>query len=168
MPNPVVHFEIEGKDGPKLQKFYADLFDWKIDANNPMNYGLVQNGGEGIDGGISGGEASHVTVYVAVDDLATYLKKVQSLGGTVVHGCHRDPRDGDDGAVPRPRGEHGGHHQERDAVGDARAGVTSCRSRPAAAASHRRGVETRPAASSGRRCRPVPSARARPGATPPR
>jgi hypothetical protein len=84
MPNPVVHFEIEGKDGPKLQKFYADLFGWKIDANNPLNYGLVQNGGEGIDGGIAAGEASHVTVYVAVDDPAAYLKKVQSLGGTVV------------------------------------------------------------------------------------
>jgi predicted enzyme related to lactoylglutathione lyase len=84
MPNPVVHFEIEGKDGPRLQKFYTDLFGWKIDANNPMNYGLVQNGGEGIDGGVAGGDAPHVTVYVSVDDPAAYLKKVQSLGGTVV------------------------------------------------------------------------------------
>jgi predicted enzyme related to lactoylglutathione lyase len=84
MPNPVVHFEVEGKDGAKLQKFYSDLFDWKIDANNPMNYGLVVNEGEGIGGGISGGESPHVTFYVSVDDPAAYLKKAQALGGTVV------------------------------------------------------------------------------------
>ena len=39
MPNPVVHFGLIGKDGEALQKFYSDAFDWKIDANNPMNYG---------------------------------------------------------------------------------------------------------------------------------
>jgi predicted enzyme related to lactoylglutathione lyase len=32
MGNPVVHFEIIAKDGPKLQSFYADLFDWKIET----------------------------------------------------------------------------------------------------------------------------------------
>jgi predicted enzyme related to lactoylglutathione lyase len=38
---PVLHFEVIGKDGPRLQKYYADLFGWKIDANNPMHYGMV-------------------------------------------------------------------------------------------------------------------------------
>ena len=33
MANPVVHFEIMGKDGAALQKFYADLFGWTIDAS---------------------------------------------------------------------------------------------------------------------------------------
>ena len=61
MPNPVVHFEIEGKDGAKLQKFYTDLFGWKIDANNPMNYGVVPRDGNtnaegaGIGGGLRAG-----------------------------------------------------------------------------------------------------------------
>src|SRR5579884_3513903 len=49
---PVVHFEIDGKDGKKLMEFYGELFEWKIDANNPMNYGMVDNGGNGINGGI--------------------------------------------------------------------------------------------------------------------
>ncbi len=84
MPNPVVHFEIEGKDGPKLQQFYADLFGWKIDANNPMAYGIVDNAGEGINGGVAAGDTPYVTVYVAVDDPAAYLEKVKSLGGAVV------------------------------------------------------------------------------------
>ena len=38
MPNPVIHWEITGKDAPKLQQFYADLFGWNVDSNNPMNY----------------------------------------------------------------------------------------------------------------------------------
>ena len=42
MANPVVHFEVLGKDGERLQQFYRDLFGWKIDANNPMKYGYVE------------------------------------------------------------------------------------------------------------------------------
>jgi len=84
MANPVVHFEVVGKDGAKLRKFYADAFGWKIDASNPMEYGIVDNQGEGIGGGISGGDGPSVTFYVQVDDPAAYLKKVQALGGKVV------------------------------------------------------------------------------------
>ena len=41
MGRPVVHFEIAGSDGPALHRYYAELFDWRIDAANPMGYGLV-------------------------------------------------------------------------------------------------------------------------------
>ena len=86
MASPVVHFEITGKDGAKLQKFYGDLFDWKIDANNPMNYGIVDNGGEGINGGV--GETpqgdGHVTFYVQVPDINAALEKAESMGGKTV------------------------------------------------------------------------------------
>ena len=42
MKNPVVWFEVVGKDGGTLRKFYADLFGWKIDsAAGDMDYGLV-------------------------------------------------------------------------------------------------------------------------------
>ncbi len=84
MPNPVVHFEVNGKDGAALQKFYADAFDWKIDASNPMKYGLVDNAGEGIGGGIGEEETPFVTFYVQVDDPAAHLKKIEALGGTVL------------------------------------------------------------------------------------
>ncbi|MEZ4502416.1 MAG: hypothetical protein R3C39_07310 [Dehalococcoidia bacterium] len=83
MPNPIVHFEILGKDKAKLQQFYADAFDWKIDASNPMGYGMVDNAGEGINGGIDG-DAPGVLVYIAVDDPAAYLKKVEGMGGKIV------------------------------------------------------------------------------------
>ncbi len=41
MGRPVVHFEVVGKDGEKLQSYYADLFDWNVNAENEMKYGLV-------------------------------------------------------------------------------------------------------------------------------
>jgi predicted enzyme related to lactoylglutathione lyase len=87
MPNPVVHFEISGRDGKQLQSFYAGLFDWKVDANNPMDYGIVEAGGpNGIGGGISASQdgSAGVTVYVEVDDPQAYLDKAVGLGGKLV------------------------------------------------------------------------------------
>jgi len=85
MPNPVVHFEVAGKDGKKLQEFYSRVFDWKIDANNPMSYGMVDNGGQGINGGISDGEPPHAMFYIEVSDTDAYLKKIEGMGGKIVH-----------------------------------------------------------------------------------
>ena len=41
MAAKVIHFEVVGKDGGALQKFYSEVFDWKIDTNNPGGYGMV-------------------------------------------------------------------------------------------------------------------------------
>jgi predicted enzyme related to lactoylglutathione lyase len=87
MPHPVVHFEIAGKDGTKLQDFYRKLFDWKIEVDPQMNYGMVDTGGEGINGGVFQAppeSPAYLTLYVQVDDLQAYLDKAQSLGGTTM------------------------------------------------------------------------------------
>ena len=53
MKNPVVWFEVVGKDGSKLRKFYSDLFGWKIEgATGDMDYGLVAAANGGIGGGV--------------------------------------------------------------------------------------------------------------------
>jgi uncharacterized protein len=86
MPNPVVHFEIMATgDVAAVRKFYAEAFGWKIDANNPMNYGLVDTG-EGIRGGIGQPMAgpSYATFYVQVDDLRKALDRIESLGGSTI------------------------------------------------------------------------------------
>jgi uncharacterized protein len=88
MPNPVVHFEVTGRDGKKLQDFYSNVFGWKVNADNPMNYGIVDaaDTGGGIGGGISAGDGGtkQVTVYIAVDNPQGYLDKVESKGGKTV------------------------------------------------------------------------------------
>jgi predicted enzyme related to lactoylglutathione lyase len=96
MGQPVVHFEVVGKDGEKLRGYYAELFDWNIDANNPMEYGMVARddnkaaeGDLGIGGGVGQGPEGyegHVTFYVAVPDVEAALQKAESLGGTRVMG----------------------------------------------------------------------------------
>lgn len=85
MPNPVVHFEVLGKDVKKSQEFYANLFGWHVDANNPMNYGIVDTHDEGINGGIAASDGpTRVTIYVQVDDINDYLKKAEGLGGKTI------------------------------------------------------------------------------------
>jgi predicted enzyme related to lactoylglutathione lyase len=95
MGQPVVHFEIAGQDGERLQSYYAELFGWGIDANNPMKYGIVARednvnaDGVGIGGGIATapeGYPGHVTFYVEVPDVEAALVKSESLGGTRIVG----------------------------------------------------------------------------------
>ena len=90
MANSVLHWEVIGKDGPALQKFFGDLFDWDIQTDNSMNYGVVSapSEGPGIGGGIIGmGDdepPARVTFYVGVDDVTASLEKAASLGGSIV------------------------------------------------------------------------------------
>ena len=85
MKNPVVWFEVVGKDGSKLREFYSDLFGWKIEgATGDMDYGLVAAADGGIGGGVGksqDGGAGHVTFFIEVDDPAAYLAKAEKLGG---------------------------------------------------------------------------------------
>ena len=91
MGQPVVHFEVIGKDAKKLQSYYSELFGWEINADNPANYGTVQREGNtnadgiGIGGGISAGPEGydgHVTFYIEVPDVEAALAKAESLGGS--------------------------------------------------------------------------------------
>lgn len=90
MGNPVVHFEVVGRDAQALQNFYKGAFDWQIEQAIPDFYAMAHPGTEGgIDGGI--GQAmddstGHVTFYVAVPDLEVALSKIEDLGGSTVMG----------------------------------------------------------------------------------
>ena len=95
MGQPVVHFEVIGKDGDKLKSYYSELFGWEIDSDNEMKYGLVQRDGNtnadgaGIGGGVAGGPEGyegHLTFYVEVPDAEAALAKAEELGGTRVMG----------------------------------------------------------------------------------
>ena len=95
MGRPVVHFEVMGQDGAKLQSFFGELFDWTIDTNNPMSYGIVARednlnpDGIGIGGGVGAmpdDMPGFVTFYVEVADVEEVLAKAESLGGTRLMG----------------------------------------------------------------------------------
>jgi len=105
--SPVVHFEVIGRDLATLDAFYGELFGWKIDASNPIGYGIISRddnrNAEGI--GIGGGMMAlppempeqsngHVTWYVEVPDVEATLAKAESLGGKRLHGPDTVPGGG--------------------------------------------------------------------------
>ena len=105
MGQPVVHFEVVGRDGKKLIEYYSQLFGWEIDDSNPMGYGIVSregntnSDGAGIGGGVfgMGDEGSgdgHVTFYVEVPSVEDALAQAESLGGTRVMGPDTVPGGG--------------------------------------------------------------------------
>jgi predicted enzyme related to lactoylglutathione lyase len=51
-----------------------------------MNYGIVDNDGNGINGGVGGSPdgSGHVTFYVHVDDINESLQQAESMGGKTV------------------------------------------------------------------------------------
>lgn len=67
MPDPVVHFEIIGKDAGALRNYYHELFGWNAniassvapEVSDEGNYGFINKiatpDGTGIPGGIGGG-----------------------------------------------------------------------------------------------------------------
>jgi predicted enzyme related to lactoylglutathione lyase len=96
MADPVVHFEVIGKDPDKLRAYYGDLFGWEYDTSgqvsdavsDPDDYGFVEryttDEGVGIFGGVGGGPAyqSHTIFYIGVADVETALARAEALGGT--------------------------------------------------------------------------------------
>jgi len=83
----VIHFEILGKDGPALQKYWSELLGWKLDTSAPGGYGMTNPEQTGIVVGVAGtrdGSAGHVTGYVRVADIDATLARAVALGGTVI------------------------------------------------------------------------------------
>jgi uncharacterized protein len=105
MGQPVVHFEVIGKDPDQLRGYYGELFGWEFDTSGPVsdavseptNYGFVERNTTsdvtGIPGGVGGGPAydRHVVFYVGVPDVEAALQKAEGLGGTRQMGPERAP-----------------------------------------------------------------------------
>ncbi len=87
MANPVVHFEVLGKDAEATQAFYAKIFDWPMEKVMDT-YAMVRPEGENaIAGGVGAtmeGTPGHSTFYVEVDNLQATLDAVEAAGGSTV------------------------------------------------------------------------------------
>lgn len=79
-----VHFEIPADDPEKLTLFYRQLFGWKIERLNGWDYWACRTGdGPGIDGAITQRRPglSGPVNYHNVDDIDSYLDRIEQLGG---------------------------------------------------------------------------------------
>src|SRR3712207_9594259 len=96
MGNPVVHFEVVGRDAEALQSFYKEAFDWQMEVQpGPPPYAMAYPSAErGINGGVGAGPvggAGDVTLYVEGADLAAVLGKIEGLGGRTGMGPPEGP-----------------------------------------------------------------------------
>jgi uncharacterized protein len=89
MGQPIVHFEIMGKDVNKLRTFYSELFGWKI--AEPMGpemgyYALVDGESSGLAGGLGQDPngAVRTTFYVQVPDPQATVDQAVAKGGKVL------------------------------------------------------------------------------------
>ena len=105
MPNPIVHFEVLGKDKQALEAFYTGIFDWQL---TPVmdGYSMIFPG-SGINGGIGQapeGESGYVTFYVEVADVAASLSVIESKGGQRLMGPEQMPNGPIIGVFTDPEG----------------------------------------------------------------
>ncbi|OLD99127.1 MAG: hypothetical protein AUG91_07450 [Actinobacteria bacterium 13_1_20CM_4_69_9] len=85
MANPVMWFEIMGKDSAGLQRFYREVFAWKLSppVKEMGNYSMLERPDTGIGGGIGEGDA-RVSVYVETPDPQRFVDKAVAAGATVL------------------------------------------------------------------------------------
>jgi predicted enzyme related to lactoylglutathione lyase len=97
MANPFVHIELQTQDVEKSKKFYAGMFDWKLEEIPGMDYTMI-NVGEGTGGGMMKnpvpGIPDNWLPYILVDDVAASTKKAQSLGATIAKDATEIPGTG--------------------------------------------------------------------------
>lgn len=98
--NPVVHFELPSKDGPRMADFYSKTFGWNtIQMGADMGDYIVVQTGETDEKGmlkqtnmINGGffpssdAHHHPTVVIAVDDIQAAMQRVKDGGGKITGG----------------------------------------------------------------------------------
>jgi len=104
----IVHVEIPAANVGAAGKFYQELFGWKLQNDPELNYTMWEAG----DGDAYGGfpqvsdenPAGQVLVYIASDDIEADLKKVEQLGGKVLHPKAEIPQTGWFGVFQDPTG----------------------------------------------------------------
>ena len=93
----VVHVEIPAANVEAAGKFYQELLGWKIVHDDTLNYAMWE-AADGTGGGFPAVSddtpAGKVLVYIHSDDIEADLRKVEQLGGKVIHPKAEIPNTG--------------------------------------------------------------------------
>jgi uncharacterized protein len=119
MANPFVHIELHTKDPDKSKRFYASMFDWKMEDFPGMDYTII-NVGEGTGGGMMKnpmpGGSDNWLPYILVDDVKASTKKAVSLGATLAQDVAEVPDMGWFSVIIDPTGAAFGLWQPKVAM----------------------------------------------------
>lgn len=83
----VVHIEIPTSDTKSSAKFYESVFGWKMEHNTEFDYTMWADGAGSGGGFVSMADENadgKILIYIDSDDIDADLKKVASLGGTII------------------------------------------------------------------------------------
>ncbi len=108
---PVVFFSIFGPNGSELQRFYADVFEWKATPGGDVTVNVTSP----LMGTVGQG-APETLIYIGVADVTATLQKVVARGGTirfprmevpgrVILGMFKDPAGNSIGLVEMANGK---------------------------------------------------------------
>jgi uncharacterized protein len=81
----IVHFEIPADDMKRAKAFYSNLFGWKIEEIQGMDYSMID-----VYGAPGGGMMKRmhpdqqITDYIGVPSVDEYAAKVEKLGGKII------------------------------------------------------------------------------------
>jgi len=107
MEHKIVHVELSAKDRKALSKFYADIFGWKMEHIDDLNYTTFK-AGDGVGGGFNPVTAENpagtVTIYIETDDVTASLKAIEKAGGTIISPEMEIPKTGKFGIFRDPQG----------------------------------------------------------------
>lgn len=110
----IVHIEFSAKDPQGLGKFFSNLFGWKTEYSEELDY-VMFDGGGGPGGGFPKvGEdmkAGTVMVYISTDDVDATLVKAESLGAKILTPKTEIPMTGWFGLFADPTGNSVGVFQ---------------------------------------------------------
>jgi uncharacterized protein len=108
---PVVFFSIFGPNSSELQRFYADVFDWKATPGGDVTVNVTSP----LMGTVGQG-APETLIYIGVADVTATLQKAAARGGTirfprlevpgrVILGMFKDPAGNSIGLVEMKNGK---------------------------------------------------------------
>jgi len=108
MGKPVMQWQIVTKNPEGLTAFYTKLFDWKVNADNALNYRMIDTGSKrGIQGGIwpAPPEAhGFVQLFVEVEDVPGTVKQATALGAKIIIPPQKLPDGGELAILHDPEG----------------------------------------------------------------
>ena len=96
--HPICHVEIPAIDPATTSKFYAEVFDWQIQADPALNYHMFEPqrgpGGAFVQvGETTGAKIGEVLIYVSTDDIDATLAQAEALGAkTLTPKTEQKPR----------------------------------------------------------------------------
>ena len=93
----IVHIEIPSRNEKESADFYRQLFGWKIEHDEQMNY-TMWDPQDGPGGGFTTlsetVKPGEVMIYIESQDIEADLKKAASLGGKIVQAKSEIPNTG--------------------------------------------------------------------------